>query len=76
MGIKVVTAERFPASGHLADRAGPCVTASPSRTRCADRRPGLSSVLPETTLFDQGYRGKIYQTHGAALPDFLGLGGK
>jgi len=38
--------------------------------------PGSSSVLPETTLFDQGYHGKFYQTHGAALPDFLRLGGK
>ena len=33
-------------------------------------------MLPQTTLFDQGYKGKFYQTHGAALPDFLKLGGK
>jgi len=38
--------------------------------------PGAASVLPQTTLFDQGYKGKFYQTHGAALPDFLKLGGK
>jgi branched-chain amino acid transport system substrate-binding protein len=37
---------------------------------------GGSSVLPETTLADLGYRGKYYQTHGAALPDFLKLGGR
>lgn len=38
--------------------------------------PGGASVLPETTLVDLGYHGKFYQTHGAALPDFLKLGGK
>ena len=36
---------------------------------------GAATVLPEATLVDQGYRGKIYQTHGAASPDFLKLGG-
>lgn len=38
--------------------------------------PGSAAVLPQTTLFDQGYKGKVYQTHGAALDDFLKLGGK
>jgi branched-chain amino acid transport system substrate-binding protein len=38
--------------------------------------PGSAAVLPQTTLFDQGYKGRIYQTHGAALDDFLKLGGK
>jgi branched-chain amino acid transport system substrate-binding protein len=37
---------------------------------------GGPTVLPETTLVDQGYRGKIYQTHGAATPEFLRLGGR
>lgn len=37
---------------------------------------GGPAVLPQTTLRDQGYTGRIYQTHGAALPDFLKLGGK
>jgi branched-chain amino acid transport system substrate-binding protein len=38
--------------------------------------PGSPAVLPQTSLRDAGYRGQIYQTHGAALPDFLKLGGK
>ncbi len=38
--------------------------------------PGSSSVMPETTLKEQGYLGQIYQTHGAALDSFLKLGGK
>ncbi|RQW62364.1 ABC transporter substrate-binding protein [Vibrio viridaestus] len=38
--------------------------------------PGSSSVMPETTLKEQGYAGTVYQTHGAALDSFLKLGGK
>ena len=38
--------------------------------------PGGASILPETTLYDLGYKGRFYQTHGAALPDFLKLGGR
>jgi branched-chain amino acid transport system substrate-binding protein len=36
---------------------------------------GAATVLPQATLIDQGYKGKIYQTHGAAAPAFLKLGG-
>lgn len=38
--------------------------------------PGGPAVLPQVTLVDRGYKGQFYQTHGAALPDFLKLGGK
>jgi branched-chain amino acid transport system substrate-binding protein len=37
---------------------------------------GGPAVLPHTTLVDLGYKGKIYQTHGSATPDFIRLGGK
>jgi branched-chain amino acid transport system substrate-binding protein len=37
---------------------------------------GGPAVLPHATLVDQGYKGRIYQTHGAATPDFIRLGGK
>src|SRR6185369_13832928 len=37
---------------------------------------GGPTVLPHTTLVERGYRGAIYQTHGAATPDFIRLGGK
>jgi branched-chain amino acid transport system substrate-binding protein len=36
---------------------------------------GGPTVLPHVTLVDAGYKGRIYQTHGAATPDFLRLGG-
>lgn len=37
---------------------------------------GGPAVLPHVTLVDQGYKGAIYQTHGAATPEFIRLGGK
>lgn len=37
---------------------------------------GTPAVLPERTLRERGYKGKIYQTHGVANTDFLRLGGK
>ena len=36
---------------------------------------GGPTVLPHTTLIDAGYKGRIYQTHGAASPAFLTMGG-
>jgi branched-chain amino acid transport system substrate-binding protein len=44
--------------------------------RGAGRRAGGPTVLPHTTLVERGYKGQIYQTHGAATPDFVRLGGK
>ncbi len=38
--------------------------------------PGGPAVLPHVTLKDMNYKGTIYQTHGAALNEFLKLGGK
>ena len=74
-GIKLVAAEKF-------QRTDSSVTAQALKLLAADpdailvAAAGGPTVLPETTLVDQGYRGKIYQTHGAATPDFLKLGGK
>lgn len=35
---------------------------------------GGPAVLPQATLFDQGYKGHIYQTHAVATEDFIKLG--
>jgi len=73
--IKVVAAERFQRQDtSLTAQSLKILAASPDAVLIA--APGSSSVMPQTTLFDQGYKGKFYQTHGAALPDFLKLGGK
>jgi len=74
-GIKVVASEKF-------NRADTSVTGQSLKLLAANpdavlvTAPGGPSVLPQVTLFDQGYKGKMYQTHGAALPDFLRLGGR
>lgn len=36
---------------------------------------GTPTVLPQKTLHERGYKGKIYQTHGIATPEFLQVGG-
>ncbi|MCA6215965.1 ABC transporter substrate-binding protein [Ideonella sp. B7] len=74
-GIKVVGSERFQRQDtSLTAQALKLMGASPDAILVA--APGSSSVLPSTTLHDVGYKGKVYQTHGAALDDFLRLGGK
>ena len=37
---------------------------------------GTPAALPQKTLVERGYRGRVYQTHGVANPDFLRVGGK
>lgn len=37
---------------------------------------GTPAALPQKTLKERGYAGKIYQTHGVANADFLRVGGK
>ena len=74
-GIKVVVSERFSrADTSVTGQALRILAANPQAVLVA--APGAASVLPEKTLADQGYKGQFYQTHGAALPSFLKLGGK
>ncbi|MFI4902486.1 MAG: ABC transporter substrate-binding protein [Burkholderiales bacterium] len=35
---------------------------------------GGPAVLPQATLFDRGYKGRVYQTHAVATEDFIKLG--
>ena len=35
---------------------------------------GGPAVLPQAMLFDQGYKGRVYQTHAVATEDFIKLG--
>ena len=73
-GIKVAAAERFQRQDtSLTAQSLKLLAAAPDAVLVA--APGSSAVLPQTTLYDQGYKGQVYQTHGAALPAFLKLGG-
>ncbi|CAM3471651.1 Leucine-binding protein domain-containing protein [Bordetella sputigena] len=73
--IEIVADERYVRTdSSVTGQALKLLAAKPDAVLIA--APGGASVLPETTLVDLGYRGRFYQTHGAALPDFLKLGGK
>jgi branched-chain amino acid transport system substrate-binding protein len=73
--IKIVATERFLRTDtSVTAQSLKVLSAAPDAVLIA--AAGGPTVLPETTLVDQGYKGQIYQTHGAALPDFLKLGGK
>jgi branched-chain amino acid transport system substrate-binding protein len=37
---------------------------------------GTAAALPQTELRERGYKGLIYQTHGAASMDFIRIAGK
>ena len=73
-GIRIVASERFLRSdGSVAGQVAKLIAAKPDAVLVA--AAGGPTVLPHTTLVDTGYKGRIYQTHGAAAPDFLRLGG-
>jgi branched-chain amino acid transport system substrate-binding protein len=68
-GIKVVAVERFQRQDtSVTAQSIKLIMAKPDAILVA--APGSSSVLPQTTLFDQKFAGQIYQTHGAATDNF------
>ena len=74
-GINLVAVERYQRTDQsVSGQAIKLVAAKPDAILVAGT--GGPAVLPHTTLVDLGYKGKIYQTHGAATPDFVRLGGK
>ena len=75
MGIELVANERFKrpdtsATGQILKM----MSAQPDAVLIA--APGGPSVMPQVGLYDRDYEGIVYQTHGAALNDFLRLGGE
>ncbi len=74
-GIELVANERFnPADTSVTGQALKLMSAKPDAILVAGS--GTPSALPQTTLNERGYKGKIYQTHGVANNDFLRVGGK
>lgn len=74
-GIALVATERYLRSDQsVTGQAIKLLAAKPDAVLVA--AAGGPTVLPHATLVDLGYKGKIYQTHGAATPDFIRLGGK
>ena len=75
VGIKVVANERYARSDQsVLGQAAKIIAANPDAVLVA--AAGGGTVLPHITLVERGYKGQIYQTHGAATPDFVRLGGK
>ena len=75
VGIKVVANERYARSDQsVLGQATKIIAANPDAVLVA--AAGGGTVLPHITLVERGYKGQIYQTHGAATPDFMRLGGK
>jgi len=74
-GIKVVAEEKF-------NRADPSVTGQVLKLVSANPdailigAAGTPGATPQKELVARNYKGKVYQTHGVANPDFLRVVGK
>ncbi|WOE32612.1 MULTISPECIES: ABC transporter substrate-binding protein [unclassified Acinetobacter] len=74
-GISIVASESFQRQDtSLTGQALKIISKKPQAVLIA--APGSSAVTPQVALYDRGYRGQVYQTHGAALNQFLTMGGK
>jgi branched-chain amino acid transport system substrate-binding protein len=72
--IKVVANERYTRTDtSVTGQILKIVAANPDAVFIA--ASGTPAVLPQATLAERGYKGKIYQTHGVANNDFLRVGG-
>jgi len=73
--IKVVANERFArADTSVTGQILKILSANPDAVLIAGS--GTPAALPQKTLKERGYKGKIYQTHGVANNDFLRVCGK
>lgn len=73
--IKMVAVERFnPKDQSVTGQVLRVTAAHPDAVLVAGS--GTPAALPHATLKERGYKGLIYQTHGAATEDFLRVGGK
>lgn len=74
-GIKVIAAERFARSDTSATpQALKLVSANPDAVLVV--ASGSGAAMPHRAVIERGYKGKVYQTHAAATPDLVRIGGK
>jgi branched-chain amino acid transport system substrate-binding protein len=72
-GIRIVASERYArADQSVTGQVLKLIGAKPDAILIA--AVGGPAVLPQATLFDQGYSGRIYQTHAVPTDDFIKLG--
>ena len=73
-GLKIVASERYTRTdASVTGQALKLLAAKPDAVFIA--ATGGPAVLPQATLLEKGYKGKLYQTHGVATNDFIKLGG-
>src|ERR1700744_2383854 len=74
LGLKVVDEERFARPDtSVAGQGLALVAANPDSVLVG--ASGTAAGLPQTELRNRGYKGLIYQTHGAAAMDFIRIAG-
>jgi branched-chain amino acid transport system substrate-binding protein len=74
-GLKVVASERYQRSDtSVTGQVLKLIAARPDAVLIAGA--GTPAALPQKTLKERGYAGKVYQTHGVANNDFLRVCGK
>ena len=75
MGLQVVAEERFARPDtSVTGQALKLVAANPDAILIG--ASGTAAALPQIELRDRGYKGLLYQTHGAASMAFVGIAGK
>jgi branched-chain amino acid transport system substrate-binding protein len=75
MGLTMVAEERFARPDtSVAGQVLKLVAANPDAILIG--ASGTAAALPQTALRERGYKGLIYQTHGAASMDFIRIAGK
>src|SRR5688500_1340057 len=74
MGMSVATEERFARPDtSVAGQVLKLIAANPDAILIG--ASGTAAALPQSTLRERGYKGLIYQTHGAASMDFIRIAG-
>jgi len=74
-GLQVVANERYSRNDtSVTGQVLKIMAANPDAAMIAGS--GTPAALPQKTLVEKGFKGKIYQTHGVANQDFLRVGGK
>lgn len=73
--IKIVANERYSRTDtSVTGQTLKLMSAKPDAVLVAGS--GTPAALPQKSLKERGYAGKVYQTHGVANADFLRVGGK
>lgn len=73
--IKVVASERYARNDtSVTGQILKIMSSQPDAVLVAGS--ATPAVLPQKTLVERGYKGRIYQTHGIGTLDFLKVGGK